>query len=142
MYTDHELRVTTERNRKYRGTARINLKHIFPHPSICRSLDPRNVDRLCEIFSKEGCRRLEVANHVTAVVSNDNLNAALQKAEVSAALLMSGTSDQYPHLPFSSGQVKCLHGQHRLKAGEEFLSECDQWWTVDLYLDGSCILPL
>ncbi|KAJ5215343.1 uncharacterized protein N7498_001750 [Penicillium cinerascens] len=139
MYTDHELRVTTERNRKYRGTARINLKQIFLHPSICRSLDPRNVDRLCEIFSKEGCRRLEVANHVTAVVSNDNLNAALQKAGVSAALLMSGTPDKYPLLPFSSGQVKCLHGQHRLKAGEEFLSECDQWWTVDLYLDGSHI---
>ncbi|KAJ6081405.1 hypothetical protein N7499_006279 [Penicillium canescens] len=135
MYTDHERRVTSERSKKYRGIALISLSQIVPHSSICRALDPRNVDRLCEVFSKEGCRRLDVPNHVTAVVSSDSLDAALQKSRTSAAQLMSDTSDEYPHLQFSSGQVKCLHGQHRLKAGEEFLADCDQWWTVNLYSD-------
>lgn len=138
MYTDHERRVTSERNKKYRGIALINLSQIVPHNSICRALDPRNVDRLCGVFSKEGCRRLDVPNHVTAVVSSHSLDDALQKARVSAAQLMSDTSDGYPHLQFPSGEVKCLHGQHRLKAGEEFLADCDQWWTVNLYLDGTC----
>ncbi|KAJ5940479.1 hypothetical protein N7516_000647 [Penicillium verrucosum] len=135
MYTDHERRVISERNKKYRGIALINLSQIVPHNSICRALDPRNVDRLCGVFSKEGCRRLDVPNHVTAVVSSHSLDDALQKARVSAAQLMSDTSDGYPHLQFPSGEVKCLHGQHRLKAGEEFLADCDQWWTVNLYLD-------
>ncbi|PCG89751.1 hypothetical protein PENOC_105170 [Penicillium occitanis (nom. inval.)] len=38
-------------------------------------------------------------------------------------------------LQFSVGQVLCLHGQHRVRAGAEVLLEEDRWWTVDLYLD-------
>lgn len=136
IYTDHELLVASERNQKYRGTARISLKHIRPHRNICRSLDTDNVTRLCEIFNKEGCRRLEATNHVSAVVSMRDLNAALEKVQLSTAQLISGNFNQFPSLPFSKGQVRCLHGQHRLQAGKEFLPEYDQWWVVDLYLDG------
>ena len=136
MYTDYEAQVATESNEKYQGTARVNLKHISPHTEICRSLDLKNVTRLCKIFNREGCQPLEIANHITAVVSSRDFDTALRKSRVSKVQLMTTHSNQYPFLRFSPGQVKCLHGQHRLKAGEEFLSEYDQWWAVDLYLDG------
>ncbi|KAJ6070161.1 hypothetical protein N7499_012048 [Penicillium canescens] len=60
IYTDHKRRVTSERN-------------------------PRNVDRLREVFSKEGYRRLDVPNHITTVVSSDSLDTTLQKSRTSAA---------------------------------------------------------
>lgn len=141
MYTDNELRLITERSRKYQGTAKINISQIAPHPSVFHHLDANNVERLCEIFDKEGCRRLDVCNHVTAVVSRRHLLDALRAARVIEADMTTNQPNRYPHLQFSAGQVKCLHGQHRLKAGEEYLSTIDQWWVVDLYLDGKLKTP-
>lgn len=136
MYTEDELRLTTERSRKYQGTAKINISQIAFHPSFSQHLDQKNVERLCEIFDKEGCRRLDVYNHASAVVSRQHLHDALRAARISADEMMTNQPNRYPHLQFPTGQVECLHGQHRLKAGEEHLSPIDQWWTVDLYLDG------
>ena len=136
MYTEDELRLTTERSRKYQGTAKINISQIALHPSVSQHSDQKNVERLCEIFDKEGCRRLDVYNHVSAVVSRQHLHDALRAARVSTNEMMTNQPNRYPHLQFSAGQVECLHGQHRLKAGEEYLSPIDQWWAVDLYLDG------
>ncbi|KAF4210314.1 hypothetical protein CNMCM5878_004631 [Aspergillus fumigatiaffinis] len=113
LLTDTELQLTRERNLKYKGTAKVYINQIVAHPSISRGLDPKNVERLCKIFSRDRCRRLDVRNHVTAVVSREHLEMAL-----------------------ASAGVQCLHGQHRLKAAEELLPPSDQWWTVDLYLDG------
>ena len=136
MYTDAEFRLATERNLKYQGTARVDLNQIVPHPTIARNIDSKNVRRLCGIFGKDGCRRLSLHNHVTAIVSRQDLHSALRAARVGAHELMTNLEDRHPLLHFSTGQVQCLHGQHRLKAGEEFLPRNDQWWTVDLYLDG------
>lgn len=137
MYTDAELGLTRERDLKYQGTAKISLDRIVPHPSISRKFDSKNVERLCEVFNRDGCRRLDVRNHITAVVPRQHLDAALHSARVSPQSLMTNSSDQYPHLRFPTGNVQCLHGQHRLKAAAELLSPSDQWWTVDLYLNGS-----
>ncbi|KAJ5640278.1 uncharacterized protein N7484_008140 [Penicillium longicatenatum] len=135
MYTDPELQVLTERCRKYQGTAKININQITSHPSVSRHISEKNVGRLCEIFDKEGCRRLDVHNHVSAVVSIQHLHEALQAAGINTADLLTDQPSRFPHLHFSAGAIKCLHGQHRLKAGELFLPSIDQWWTVDLYLD-------
>ncbi|PGG98898.1 hypothetical protein GX51_06545 [Blastomyces parvus] len=135
MFTDTELQLTTERSTKYQGTAKINLSQIAFHPSLSRELDQKNVERLCEIFNKNGCRRLDIQHHVTAVVSQQHLANALHAAHVTAHALMTNPPDRYPQLQFPTGQIRCLHGQHRLKAGEELLPPSDQWWTVDIYLD-------
>ncbi|KAJ5216815.1 hypothetical protein N7468_009823 [Penicillium chermesinum] len=135
FYTETELRLVTERHRKYQGTAKINISQIVPHPSVSQHLNARNVQRLCEVFEKEGCRRLDLYNHVSAVVSSQHLHDALRLAQVSAAEMMTDQPNRYPYLQFNTDQVKCLHGQHRLKAGEEHLPPIDQWWTVDLYSD-------
>ncbi|GFF96384.1 hypothetical protein IFM53868_08512 [Aspergillus udagawae] len=134
--TGTELQLTRERSLKYKGTAKVYINQIVTHPSISRGLDPKNVDRLCKIFGRDRCRRLDVRNHVTAVVSRQHLEMALASAGVSTIALMTNPPDRYPLLEFPVGQVQCLHGQHRLKAAEELLPPSDQWWTVDLYLDG------
>ncbi|KAJ5643587.1 uncharacterized protein N7484_006094 [Penicillium longicatenatum] len=134
LSTENELRLTTERCQKYQGTAKINIDQIVPHSFVARNLDRHNVERLCEVFHKEGCRRIAIHHHISAVVSKQDLHEALRVAGVEAAEMMAGP-DRYPHLSFLNGQIQCLHGQHRLKAGEEHLPPYDQWWTVDLYLN-------
>lgn len=73
----------------------------------------------------------DIRNHATAVVSKRHLANALREAQISAQALLTNPPDRYPHL-----QIQCLHGQHRLRAGEEFLPPSDQCWPVDLYLNG------
>jgi Protein of unknown function (DUF3723) len=95
------------------------------------------VDRLCEIFRKEGCRRFDLRNHITAVVSRESLQSALRAARKTPDELLTTVPNNFPRLEFRAGQVLCLHGQHRVRAGAEVLPAGDRWWTVDLYLDGN-----
>lgn len=144
MYTDPEQQILTERCLKYQGSAKININQMVPHPAVSQHIDTKNVERLREIFDKEGCRRLDIYNHVSAVVSRQHLREALQAAGVNTTDLLTDQPSRFPHLHFSIASIKCLHGQHRLKAAEHYLPSFDQWWTVDLYLDGkheSHILP-
>lgn len=136
QFTDAELQLGSERSRKYQGTAKIDLDGIAFHPHISQSLDQHNVDRLCTIFRSEGCHRLEIQHHVTAVVSQQHLHAALQAAGESPDSLRTLDETRFPHLRFPAGQVRCLHGRHRIQAGKAVLPISDRWWTVDLYLEG------
>ncbi|KAL4958852.1 DUF3723 domain-containing protein [Aspergillus stella-maris] len=134
LLTDAERQLTTERQSKYHGTAKIGLDQISLQPLMGREIDQKNVERLQEIFAKDGCQRLDIRNHVTAVISRRHLRRACRATGLTLEELKS-RQQQYPHLNFGGCQVKCLHGQHRLKAAEETLPPTDRWWTVDLYLD-------
>ncbi|KAL2848991.1 hypothetical protein BJX68DRAFT_276174 [Aspergillus pseudodeflectus] len=134
LLTETERRLTTERLLKYQGTAKIDLDQIYLQPLTSREIDQKNVDRLRDIFAKDGCQRLDIRNHVTAIVSRRHLGRACQAAGLTAEELKT-CQQQYVHLSFRGHQVQCLHGQHRLKAAEETLPPFDRWWTVDLYLD-------
>ncbi|CEL09501.1 hypothetical protein ASPCAL12636 [Aspergillus calidoustus] len=134
LMTDSERQLTVERQLKYQGTAKIDLDHISPQSLVGREMDWNNVERLRQIFAKDGCQRLDIRNHVTATVSRQQLRRACHAAGVTLEALKSH-QQQYPHLDFRAGQVQCLHGQHRLKAAEDTLAPSDRWWTVDLYLD-------
>ncbi|KAE8406776.1 hypothetical protein BDV37DRAFT_269806 [Aspergillus pseudonomiae] len=102
LLTDTERRLTVERLLKYQGTAKIGLNQISLQPLISREIDQKNVERLRDIFAKDGCQRLDIRIHVTAVVSRQPPRKSM------------------PH------QVQCLHGQHRLKAAEETLPPSDR----------------
>ncbi|CRG88388.1 hypothetical protein PISL3812_05418 [Talaromyces islandicus] len=60
---------------------------------------------------------------------------ALSDQQMNLSSLMGQQSDRHVHLDFPVGQVVCLHGQYRLRAGNEFLVSYERWWTVDLYLN-------
>ncbi|RAL09441.1 uncharacterized protein BO97DRAFT_445522 [Aspergillus homomorphus CBS 101889] len=135
--------MSTERfsTRRTKATSLLNIKGP-PNSISTRSLSSRrvaggskkNVERLHEIFAKDGCHRLDIRNHITAVVSRTNLQRACQATGLTLEELKY-RPQQYPRLCFHRPQVQCLHGQYRIKAAEDFLSPSDRWWTVDLYLD-------
>ena len=93
-----KLQLVTERCLKYQGTARVNLDQIDIHPKQSKDLDERNVERLCGVFRQEGCRRLEVQNHVLAVVSREHLEIALRNAQITVGSLLTNSPDTFPYL--------------------------------------------
>ncbi|KAA8652086.1 DUF3723 domain-containing protein [Aspergillus tanneri] len=135
LFTEEEVRLATERRLKYLGTAKVSINQIEFDPPLPRDLDPKNLGRLREIFRKNRCRRLDVDNHVPAIVSCQDLAAALRKANVPQQLLLTNDPHQCPQLRFAAGQLRALHGRHRVQAGTEVLPPADRWWMVDLYLD-------
>lgn len=135
-FNDLEVRLVNERRLKFQGTARINLNGIS-HVDSTRQYDPRNVERLSGIFRETGCHRFDTQNHVTALVTRHALKRACRSARMKARKLLQLSLDKCPILDFSPGEVTCLHGRHRLKAAEDVLPPSEQWWAVDLYLDGT-----
>jgi hypothetical protein len=55
----------------YRGRAKISLHHLkFEDENVAggRTVDPKNIARLVEVFESEGCLRLEAENHIPALI--------------------------------------------------------------------------
>jgi hypothetical protein len=71
-----ESKAVAERQRKYQGMVKISIDQITPHLS-CRKLDRENVERLYSIFRKESCRRTDIRNELTVMVSKLDLDRAL-----------------------------------------------------------------
>lgn len=68
LLTEEEVRLATEQRLKYLGTAKINTYQIRFDPRLPRDLNPKILDKLCEVFRKNRCRCLDVDNHVPATV--------------------------------------------------------------------------
>jgi hypothetical protein len=137
IFTEDEIQVARERRVKYLGTAKVNIAEIEFEPPLPQDLNLENLERLRSIFRKEGCRRLEVNHFIPVIVSRDAFEAAKIRAQIDTHVLNS--SDQFPALKFEQGQLKALHGRHRLQAGSELLAPVERWWTVDLYLSGKSV---
>lgn len=140
QFTRRETRIATERHLKFQGTAKVNVDEICFNSQSNRQLDQKNIDRLCRIFQEEGCQNLSLAHHVPATVCRRHLTASLERANVSARALLTNSGSNPPNLQFQPGQLKGLHGRHRIAAGLETLPPDLRWWAVDIYSDG--IVPL
>lgn len=136
LFTEEELQLASERRLKYIGAVKVSISQISFDPPLPRNLDSKNLDRLRGVFRKNRCRRLDVDNHVPAIVSPHNLAGALRKANVSRHSLLTTDSSTLPRIDFPEGQLLGLHGRHRVQVGAEVLPPADRWWTVDLYSDG------
>jgi len=133
---EEDIRLDAEKRVKYKGTARIKLKWLHFQWDEPRELDTKNVERLKSTFSKD-CRRLDIHNHVPAVINQKDLDTALNESGISAENLL---GNSYPELVFPADyRLECLHGRHRIQAGKEVLRREDKWWTVDLYLASKII---
>ena len=69
-FLEEERRQEAERSIKYRGTASIKLDVLHFPCKESREPDKKNVERLRNLFRREGgCRRLDLRNHIPAVIS-------------------------------------------------------------------------
>lgn len=126
-----------ERRLRYRGAACISLDALQFCEDDVRTLDAKNVERLVDVFRREGCQRQPIRNHVLGLITESCLDIALETSRISASSLLTPRSDNYPHLRLPSDtRLVCLHAKHRIQAGREFLPARDKWWIVDLYLEG------
>ncbi|KAJ5644237.1 uncharacterized protein N7484_006744 [Penicillium longicatenatum] len=133
---DHELALALERHSKYIGTAKVSLDQLRFVPALPDGIDSRKSERLQEIFKIGQCARLDVQNHIPAIISHDAIEGSLAFSGITRADLLNASSDRPPLLNFPNGQLKALHGRHRIEAASKALFPDDRWWTVDLYLDG------
>lgn len=105
-FLEEERRQEAERSIKYRGTASIKL-FIFRGK---RESDKKNVERLRNLFRGEGgCRRLDLRNHIPAVISQARLEAAIVASGASAARLLEDARDTYPELDFRAMMEDTSH---------------------------------
>jgi hypothetical protein len=126
FFTNQEVRLATERRLKYIGTAKVSISQIQFDPPLPRDLDLKGLERLRSIFRKNHCRRLDVDNHVPAIVSQHDLTDVLQRANVPQQSLLTNNAHQIPHLVFVAGQLQGLHGRHHVQAGAGVLSPADR----------------
>jgi len=131
-------RLQRERQAQFRGTARIKLSSLRADQARAtreQFLLPKNVRRLHSIFVTEGCRRLAAENHIPALISREDLEAAIHRSGTTQSALLHSTDEEPPELQLPFEPLVYLHGRHRIQAAREFFVEGDDWWTVDLYLD-------
>lgn len=135
MDSERESQRFAERQSNFRGSAKVPLGFLsFEETPISGHLDPKNIAGLVQIFELEGCIRLDLENHIPAVISDDLLNQSLYYSQVTGNLLSHRTP---PMLELPPNYIlRCLHGKHRIAAAKTFLLPGNRWWTVDLYSDG------
>jgi hypothetical protein len=133
-FLERERKLAVEKRNKFKGTASIRLDVLhFP----CED-DESNVERLKNLFRETGgCDRLELRNHIAAVVDRERLDDAIRDSRISTERLPAELRDSYPELDFPPGyRLQCLNGQGRVLAATKVLPPGDKRWTVDLYLAG------
>jgi hypothetical protein len=122
-----ESHVHSAKASSLKASAVVRLDSIQLTGGNSRDLDKKNVERLKRIFGMEGCLRLDARNHIPVLV---------EKVAFEHAWNTRRQTEPYPHLEFSRGILKCLHGRHRILAAYDFLPRIDQWWIVDIYVEG------
>ena len=73
-----DLRLDSERRLTCKGSALVRFKYLRWNEH--RVPDRMHVDILKGIFQKNGCRPLEVQNHIPAIVDQQQLDVALEDA--------------------------------------------------------------
>lgn len=134
----HDLIGRQERYSRYRGTARIDISHLKLDRAY-QGLRFDKVERLTSLFASEGCHRLEPANRIAVIVSQQEFARLLLDSNLFQLNLLcnADTEDEFLRLTLSSKTtLRVFHGQHRLKATKSYLFSNDAWWTIDLFFDG------
>src|SRR5690349_791646 len=86
-FSEEEHRLAAETSIKYRGTACIELEVL----TFAYEADEENVMILKKFFKKNGCNRLDVRNHVPAVISQEQLDITIRYSKTTAKALMEVT---------------------------------------------------
>ncbi|EOA87841.1 uncharacterized protein SETTUDRAFT_39292 [Exserohilum turcica Et28A] len=119
-----------ERFRYYLGTAQINVLNL------CYSAPTTDLDDC------EGCFISDFQHNLPALIGFSDYQDCLTSANITTDTLYAvGMS---PKLTLPKGvELLCLHGRFRLEAAKREGSQSqDDWWLVDLYTSGDCIIFL
>ncbi|KAL7940674.1 hypothetical protein V8C42DRAFT_336844 [Trichoderma barbatum] len=128
-FTAVNRRLEEERRKQYCGTASLQLASLQyekkPH-----------ADTMKKIFRQErGCRKEDNRHHAKALISQQDLQAAMLRSSVRSEMLMANALP-YPELEFPPDfKIECIEGHDRLAAADEVLQGSKKRWIVDLYLD-------
>jgi hypothetical protein len=133
---EREVRLAVEQKEKYLGAAKVNLSqlHFDTWPSL--RPDPWELPRVEKKFRQAKLLRVKPENRVKGKVGRQDLNRALEEANTSLDSLRNSNPDDLPWLNFPNHELSCLQGRYRVEVGRAILPSYDQWWMVDLYLDG------
>jgi hypothetical protein len=145
-FTTVNRRIEEERRIKYRGTASLRLTSLrYQDQEYKHNVNPKtkkaNVDKISRMFQQEhGCRKEDKRHHVKALISQQELEAAILRALIPSERLMANDVP-YPELEFPPGvKIECLEGHDLLVAADRKLQGAKKRWIVDLYLDGASSL--
>ena len=120
-----------ERSEKFRGT-------ILAPLSSLRFTTPRdyvNEKRLQGIFLNQSCRFLDPEHRISAEISEVDLCRILDSSNASVSNLLQNPQGIPPKVNILS-DLKCFQGQSRVEAAKRILNLSEEFWAVDLYLDG------
>lgn len=120
---------------QYRGRARVRLHDIALHPYKKLSLTREKVQRLVEIFEGTGCKNLDPEHRLVVKLSATHLQDALDQQGLTPDCIRGPGNEKT--LTFAPGQLVCLAGQARVKAGKQYLSDSEALWIADLLLDSA-----
>jgi hypothetical protein len=141
----HFLKETEERQDRilinkdfcFRGSARLLMSAFAVQPIYPpRTFDPDNVARLKTLFCDEGIKRKNKENRIDILLSQANFQEALYNSGLSEKDLIEHSPQELPLIKMPLGTVRYLHGHHRLVAAKQLLPQKDQWWGINIYLDG------
>lgn len=124
-----DIQIFREKSRAFCGSVKIPLDKLQHEeiPDNPRQCDEKNITRLVDVFSRDGCYRLEPYNRVPALIPR----SALPARDFHTGENLELFDPKWP--------LVFLHGQHRIEAAKRFLPGNDRWWTVDLFADGELL---
>jgi len=131
-----------QRDAMYRGTGRINVRYLrADDPSDVQQsqfLRAKNVERLKDIFTTEGCHRLDPRNYIAARVSQRETDSLIIASNIAPSDLLNGSLPEINLV--EQMKLRVVHGKHRVEAAREHFAPLDAWWPVDLYSDGMLVV--
>jgi hypothetical protein len=132
---DRELNILAASS--FVGTARVDISCLEFLDS--RQLDGRIVEELVSNFQQTRCRRYESENFIPVLITKAGLERALRVSNINRTDLKTPAQDgSFRFLKAAKNQkFSCIHGQHRIRAAEQFLDPRDRWWPVKLFLPNS-----
>jgi hypothetical protein len=119
LYSQQERKLAEELSTKFRGTTSVDIAVLnFPFQKL-KDEGERNTERLEILFKKtQRLSGLGCFNYIPAVIQHDQLDAALDRSEISSEAPLEAR-DGHTQLYSRDGLLlSCLRGQHRALAAK------------------------
>jgi hypothetical protein len=122
-----------QKHLKFRGLARIEFGGLRFDSE--RALSTQNIKRLQRIYKLEGCQRQDDRNFVDALIDNEQFEEISRQQPLAFQTVPPQAWSAAPIV--NNVKLRCLTGQHRIKAADGYLDANDRWWIARLYSSGS-----